>query len=550
VVAPALTPEHLDPFASPGQGRRVRTVAEMLARMMTSVAGGVLLYVSYPPHHLWWLAPVAFALLASVLGGRRACAGFTHGLLFGLGFMIPLLRWLQDFLGADFGPWPWLALSSVMALYSAAAGAGMAVVSRLPGGPVWMAALFVGSEVLRTRFPLGGFPWGKVGYGQPEGLFLPLATVGGTALLGFAVVLTGGGLAELAARLLRPKRRTPRQLVAPAAFVVVPLLAGLAAAPLVSTNADKGTRTVAVVQGNAPNDGLNLMYDTPILRRNHLQATRQLAADVRAGRVHRPDLVIWPETATDVPSDPAEDTELADAVTELGVPVLVGGRMIWPDDTTVQNTVISWDPVTGPGARYAKRELVPFAEYIPLREFAAAVTPFVADTRDMVAGTAVGVLPAAGTTVGVSICYEVAYEQVVGDSVRAGATLLAVPTNNAWYGPGEMSYQQLAMSRVAAVEYGRAVAVAATSGVSAVVEPDGSVTRQSGMYTAATLVATVPLRSTVTLATRLGAWPEWVASAVGLVALLVAIGTRLARRRACQRAVMRGRAPSTDGATD
>lgn len=95
-----------------------------------------------------------------------------------------------------------------------------------------------------------------------------------------------------------------------------------------------------------------------------------------------------------------------------------------------------------------------------------------------------------------------------------------------------MSYQQLAMSRVSAVEFGRAVAVAATSGVSAVVEPDGSVSQQTSLFTAQTLVARVPLRSTATLATRLGAWPEWVVSALGLAALVLATGTRIARRRA------------------
>ncbi|WP_232240568.1 apolipoprotein N-acyltransferase [Kutzneria sp. 744] len=211
------------------------------------------------------------------------------------------------------------------------------------------------------------------------------------------------------------------------------------------------------------------------------------------------------------------------------MPFLIGGRLI-QNPTTIQNVVQVWDPNTGPGQRYAKQKLVPFAEFIPLRAISAAVTPFVADTRDMIPGDEPGALAVDNTTVGVAICYEVAYDQVVGGAVRAGATMLAIPTNNAWYGPGEMSYQQLAMSQVAAVEYGRAVAVSATSGVSALVQPDGTVTRQSELYTAATLVAKLPLRTTATLATRLGAWPEWVASVTGLAALALAIGARLRNR--------------------
>jgi apolipoprotein N-acyltransferase len=94
-----------------------------------------------------------------------------------------------------------------------------------------------------------------------------------------------------------------------------------------------------------------------------------------------------------------------------------------------------------------------------------------------------------------------------------------------------MSYQQLAMSRVRAVEFGRSVVVSATTGVSAIVQPDGSVTRQTELYTADTLVATVGKRTTVTLATRIGAWPEGVLVAGGLAALLWAIGLRIRRRR-------------------
>ncbi|MBY8853352.1 apolipoprotein N-acyltransferase, partial [Saccharothrix sp. MB29] len=109
--------------------------------------------------------------------------------------------------------------------------------------------------------------------------------------------------------------------------------------------------------------------------------------------------------------------------------------------------------------------------------------------------------------VAIDTCYEVAFDSVVRDSVLAGggANLIAIPTNNATFGYTEMTYQQLAMSRVRAVEHGRAVVVSATSGVSAIVAPDGSVTQRTGMFTPDALVATLPLRGEATLATRLGA---------------------------------------------
>ena len=108
------------------------------------------------------------------------------------------------------------------------------------------------------------------------------------------------------------------------------------------------------------------------------------------------------------------------------------------------------------------------------------------------------------------------FDDLVRDSVRSGAQLLAVPTNNATFGFTEMTYQQQAMSRVRAVEHGRAVLVAATSGVSAVIAPDGSLQDRSEVFTRDVLVERVPLRDARTLATRLGAWPEALLVLLGL----------------------------------
>ena len=128
--------------------------------------------------------------------------------------------------------------------------------------------------------------------------------------------------------------------------------------------------------------------------------------------------------------------------------------------------------------------------------------------------------------VGFAICYEVAYDNVLADAVRGGANLLAVPTNNAWFGRTEMSYQQLAMSSLRAVEHGRTVVVAATSGVSAVVRPDGTVTHATGQFTADTVVTRVPLRTETTIATRLGDVPGWVLALLGAGAVTVSFARR------------------------
>ncbi|MEV7419226.1 apolipoprotein N-acyltransferase [Streptomyces sp. NPDC089919] len=474
-----------------------------LADAGLAALAGVLLYLSFPPRPLWWLALPAFALLAHVLYRRRPRAGFGLGLLAALGFMLPLLVWT----GEEVGPVPWLALATAEALLIALGCAGIALVTRLPLWPVWAAAVWVAAEAVRARAPFGGFPWGKIAFGQADGVFLPLAAVGGTPLLGFAVALAGFGLYALA-RALRAGDRRP--LVA-ALTVVVPVAGALAARPLVDDGAEDGTATAAVIQGNVPRAGFDFNAQRRAVLDNHARRTVQLANDVRAGKVPRPDFVVWPENSSDL--DPYAESDayavIDNAVKAIGVPVSIGA-VVAPKTGPLRNTQILWDPVLGPTATYDKRHIQPFGEYIPMRSVARLFSSDVDRVRrDFGPGKVPGVFTMSGSRVGLVTCYEAAFDDAVRDTVRAGAQVISVPSNNATFGRSEMTYQQLAMSRVRAVEHGRAVLVPVTSGVSAVIRPDGEVVQQTKMFTPAALVAQIPLRSSQTPATRLGAWPEY-----------------------------------------
>jgi apolipoprotein N-acyltransferase len=455
-----------------------------LARYGAAALAGAALALSFPPRTFWWLAVPAFVVLWLALNGASARRSAGLGFVFGLAFFLPHLWWIQHFLGNEFGPAPWLVLSALMALFICGVCALFPLVSQLPVPPVWAALLFVLQETARGLIPFNGFPWGRVAFGQVDGPFARLAVIGGAPLVTFAVVVTGFGLAAWLPR-VREWRR---------GWALVPFAAALAVGPLVAVDAQNGTRTVAVVQGNAPDIGLGLLTESKTLRANHLRKTEELAKLVQGGSIPEPDLVVWPESATRTGD---RDPVLDRTVDDLGVPMLVSALR------NGQNSVIAWEPGRGAGESYAKQELVPFAEHIPLRPLARLVTPF-ADQADLDAGTEPGVLNIAGTRVGLGICYEVAYDYVLRESTALGAQVLVVPTNNAWYGRGEMTYQQLGMARLRAIEHGRAVVVAAISGVSAVVRPDGSVVRSTGMFTDDLLVDSVPLRTDLTFATRFG----------------------------------------------
>ncbi|GGL86111.1 apolipoprotein N-acyltransferase [Streptomyces fumigatiscleroticus] len=482
------------------------------ARLLPPVAAalsGVLLYVSFPPRTLWWLALPAFAVLGWTLRGRGWKAGLGLGYLFGLGFLLPLLVWT----GVEVGSGPWLALAAVEAVFVALVGAGIAAVAKLPAWPVWAAAVWTAGEAARARVPFHGFPWGKIAFGQADGVFLPLAAVGGTPVLGFAVVLCGFGLYEVVRLAVRARRtRAVRRGAAVAALlsVAVPVAGALAARPLVSDEAEDGSVTVAVVQGNVPRAGLAFNAQRRAVLDYHARETERLAARVKAGKVARPDIVLWPENSSDIdPFANADARAVIDrAAKAIGVPISVGA--VVKRDGKLLNEQILWDPVKGPVDTYDKRQIQPFGEYLPLRSLIGALndewTSMVAE--DFSRGSEPGVFTMDGARVGLVTCYEAAFDWAVRSEVTDGAQLISVPSNNATFDRSEMTYQQLAMSRVRAVEHSRTVTVPVTSGVSAIIMPDGTMTQKTGMFVADTLVQKVPLRSSQTPATRLGTLPE------------------------------------------
>ena len=530
---------------APAPPRRRRPSAAVLLRAVAAVGAGALLYASFPPRPLWWLALPAFAVLGVLVYGRRPKAAFGYGFLFGFGFLLPLLTWI----GALVGPVPWVALVVLEALFVGLGGAGMALVSRLPAAPVWSAAVWVASEALRARVPWGGLPWGRVGFGQPDGPLVHVAALGGEPLLSFVTVLAGLALGEAARRALDgrlPARlgggRTaadepapgPRALVVPLVIGLAALAAGPLAALVPTLSGGPGkTVTIAAVQGNVPRLGLDFNSQRRAVLDNHVKETLVLASEVAAGKLAKPDLVIWPENSSDI--DPLRNADAAAqierAAAAVDVPILVGGVLQNPDGRTTSNSALVWEPGVGVVERADKRRVQPFGEYMPWREFFRLFSSYVDRAGYFVPGTGPGVVDIAGTKVGVTICWEVAFDDLVESSVENGAQVLAVPSNNATFGFTQMTYQQMAMSQVRSVEHDRTSIIATTSGVSATIDPDGTVTQSTTQFTPAVLVNRTVLRDTVTLATRLGAVPEGVLVALGVGAVAVAVSRQARQRR-------------------
>ncbi|MCW2740323.1 MAG: Apolipoprotein N-acyltransferase [Blastococcus sp.] len=529
-------PQPLDPAATSAPARSSR----LPWRTLIAAVGGLLLLLAFPGHDLTALAVLGPAALALAVRGQRVRSGLWLGLVFGLAFFVPLLSWS----GIYVGPLPWLALAGLEAVHVALLGGAAALTSRLPLWPLWGAALWVADEAVRGRFFLDGFPWGRLGFSQTGGPLMSLVAYGGVPLVTFAVALTGTLLAAAALAVARaraagsgPAERGPalrRAALLVLAVLAVPLVGMLAWLPLPGPSLTEGgpESTVAVIQGNVPRAGLDFNAQRRAVLDNHVQRTLELAEAVAAGEEPQPDLVLWPENSSDI--DPYLNVDAARqidrAARAIDAPVLVGAIVRGPG-RFISNTAIVWDPDDGPGDTYVKRHPVPLAEYVPARSFFRFFSKEVDRVTDQHAGSEVGVLDMGGARVGDLICFEVVYDGLVNDVVDGGAGMIVVQTNNATFGYTDESEQQLAMSRLRAVEFGRTVAVAATSGISAIVAPDGSVVRSSELFTPDVLVERIAQRSSTTVAQRLGAVPEWVLSALGAGAVLAVAGPALLRRR-------------------
>jgi apolipoprotein N-acyltransferase len=180
------------------------------------------------------------------------------------------------------------------------------------------------------------------------------------------------------------------------------------------------------------------------------------------------------------------------------------------------------------GPVYAKRHLVPFGEYLPMRSLVERVYPAARTllARDFTPGRDVGRLDLGGVPLAVGTCFEVAFDDLPRQAVRAGGELLVLPSNNASYGRSAQSAQQLAMARLRAVEHGRSTVVATTSGISALITPAGEVVARTGLYEAGVLTAALPRRTGLTVATRFGAFTEAALVVLGLMAAVSLVGVR------------------------
>jgi apolipoprotein N-acyltransferase len=486
-----------------------------------ALLAGLVMWLAFPPVAFGPYAIASVALLTAALWRSSLRRGLGLGLVAGLVFFLLLLGWMRV-IGWD----AWLLLALLCASWFALVGFGTALVSRLPGAPVWIGAVWVLSEALRGRVPFGGFPWGDLSFAQSGSPLAALAPWGGSAFVSFTVAFIGASALTITLDYRAGRRGLSGIWLALCALLVfVPAVAGLPASG--DTVGGPEAATIAIVQGGTPEVGMGAMDVRRAVLDNHVAQTLDLAKAIDAGRVKRPAFVLWPENSSDL--DPFVDADAATSISAaakaVGVPILVGAVISVPDNPNgVWNVGVVWDPIAGPQEMYIKNHPVPFGEYIPFRDFLAQhIARFDRIPRDFIPGDKPGNLTIGGVPVGNVICFEVAYRDVVDAVVGGGARVITVQTNNATYGGTAQPEQQLAIERLRAIEFGRSVVVAATSGISAAIAPDGSFLERMDEGVVGWRVVDVPLRGQMTWATVAGRAIELALCLVAIVAITVGV---------------------------
>jgi len=481
--------------------------------VLGALLAGVALALNFDPVDLPYsgIAGVAaFFVIAHRLDPVRRRDVALLGLAFGLGFMAPLIWWMH---AVSYGAY--VALVLVQALFFVPTLFGLRLVSRLWWWPIAMPSVWVLGESVRSMVPFSGFPWGRLAHTTVDTPLDGYVRWVGMPATSFIVCLLAAGLAWF---VVRPREHVPAVLGGAAAVLLfgAVLPVGLAG----GRDGAGASAQIALVQGNIP--GSFFTWKQGDIFKLHAAETEKLIERIHSGDVAKPDLVLWPENATDV--DPFHDQSVAARIerlaADLDAPILVGGLFDGPTVNTAYNAGVVWTS-SGPEGRYVKRKVVPYGEYVPFRQVLGPLVPkfdrFI--PRDMLPGDQPNVLSAGGVTLGDTICWDIAFDGLIREAVDGGAQVLVVQTSNASFTGTAQPEQQFKISRLRAIETGRWVLVPSTNGISGIIDATGHVVARAPMHAPATLSASVPLAAGSTPGVLVGRWLDYALMLGGLAAI-------------------------------
>lgn len=432
-----------------------------MVNVLPAILSGILLFSGFAPLELWPGPFLGIALLFSLLNAKSFRQRISLSFIAGMSFFLPLLHWSSVYVGSI----PWLVLatgeSAIFALI------GLLRWHRQWHSALSFAALFTLIELLRMKWPFGGFGWGRMGFTQIDSMTALYPIVGVT---GVSLLIACSSFALLAFR---------RTIFI---FGVIFLASTI---PHNFLNPEEQDRVlhVTAVQGGV--DKLGFDFNDRALRvlERHVAATPAIS---------KTDLYVWPENASDV--DPLKNERanslITDLIEKIDSPLLVGA--VESTSKGPMNSSLLFDSDVEIESRYVKQDLAPFGEYMPVRKMAEAISPYAKSVRDFVPGTRWVKHYVSGIPFQSLICFEVLDDDHAKSGIK-GTSFVVTQTNNATFGRSYEAAQQLQITRSRAAESGRNFVVVSTTGFTSHLDSSGHIVAVAKQFSAEALTMKVGL---------------------------------------------------------
>lgn len=507
-----------------------------------AISGGLAAYFAAPPNNFWPLSFLAISFFGIITLINRPLRAAICGLIWAFTYFFALFDWASISAGT---PVAQIALALVLSLFFfplaaiwSALFSSLRTVKRNVSQQkitywriflqiILASFIWIGIEIFRASFPLGGMPWGNFAFSLTDSPLLRLARYGGTHLVQFFALIIGLSLTFSLYLLWKRKVFIASFLFFTATLILI-LPFGIPNLKLGETHL-----TALIVQGNVPNSTKSFSGGERALQitKNHTKATKE-------NFKQHIDLVIWPESASDrdIRKDAESNAQLQEITNLIGTtPILLGTQEYFADNTRTNDYVVS---INGKIAgKYSKQHPVPFGEYVPWREtIGKYFTEIDQITTDMIPGKNVARLEIKlkkpiktgensvknKIVVGTPICFEVAFDEIV-TKAATNTDFLIFPTNNSSFQRSGQAAQQFAMAKFRAFEHGKTVIQVSTSGISGIINANGVVAYQSNLFTSDTRVMPVELREYQSFAAHTYQQRIFVFSALAIFASIVAV---------------------------
>jgi apolipoprotein N-acyltransferase len=496
-----------------------------------AILSGFLLTLSFPKANVSWLTWFALVPLLAALRNLSPKNGFYLGLCAGLAHYLTLVYWLA-YTMSTYGHLPLYASVPILLLLSAYLALYVAIFSMsltFIRGPVFLVfmipSVWVSLEYIRS-FLFTGFPWELIGYTQFNVLHLiQISDIFGVYGISFCIALSNAAI-FLAFLYVTGKHWQEKKIKARLAAGSVGTLALVFC--FVWFYGNWRIQSIQKLISHSPS------IKTAIVQGNIDQAKKWDPAFQDASTVkyinlslltkkHKPDLVVWPETAT--PFYFLHNARLSEMVKkgvhDTGTDFLIGSPSFNLGKNRVEyfNSAYLIGPEGNVYDRYDKAHLVPFGEYIPFKKWLPFLGKMVEGVGDFNPGKKGHTIKWGDLRLGIQICYEIIFPHLSRAMVKNHASVLINITNDAWYGRTSAPNQHFSMTVFRAVENRRSIIRAANTGISGFIDPCGKVMAATPLFEDATITRPVPVIKEATFYSRFGDLFAWACLGITLVAV-------------------------------